>query len=154
MKKNDDLIKTLKSDINSFFNVTIENGTKTNDEVYARLIYYNLYKIIDPNVTLMGLGETVNKDHSTVIYALKRFDQSYLYDKRFKYLYDSFMLHHPKYLQEVYLKEVYTNITDSLSDVIKFVCTLDVDKRVMFINQMEELKKSFIINNLNNEGVL
>jgi hypothetical protein len=154
MEKND-LIKTLKSDINTFFNVIIENGTKTNDEVYARLIYYNLYKIINPNITLIALGQTVNKDHSTVIYGLKRFNESYIYDKRFKHLYDSFMLHNPKYLQEVYSKEVYMNITDSLSNIIKFVCTLDVDKKVMFINQLEEFKKSFIIkNNLKDEGIL
>jgi hypothetical protein len=153
MQEND-LIKTLKSDINTFFNVSIEKSTKTNDEVYARLIYYNLYKIINPNITLSALGETVNRDHSTVIYSLKRFNESYLYDKRFKYLYDSFMLYYPKYLQEVYLKEVYVNITDSLSDVINFVCTLDIDKRVMFITKLAELKESFITNNSEDERVL
>jgi len=153
MQEND-LIKTLKSDINTFFNVSIEKSTKTNDEVYARLVYYNLYKIINPNITLSALGETVNRDHSTVIYSLKRFNESYLYDKRFKYLYDSFMLYYPKYLQEVYLKEVYVNITDSLSDVINFVCTLDIDKRVMFITKLTKLKESFITNNSEDERVL
>lgn len=149
-----DIIKTLKSDINTFFNVIIENGTKTNDEVYARLIYYNLYKIINPNITLAALGQTVNKDHSTVIYALRKFNECYTYDKRFKHLYDSFMLHNPKYLEEVYLKEVHINITDSLSDVISFVCTLDIDKRVMFITKLAELKESFITNNSEDERVL
>ena len=153
--KQKNLSKNLKLDINTFFNVSIDKGTKTNDEVYARLIYYKLYKTINPGVTLMELGKTVNKDHTTVLYSLRKFDTSYIYDKRFKYLYDSFMMHYPEYLHEVYLKEVYTDITKSMSNVIDFICKLEVDQRVMFITQLEELKQKFITNNdVKDEGIL
>jgi len=148
-------LENLKSDINSFFNVSIDRGTKTNDEVYARLIYYKLYRIINPRITLTELGKTVNKDHTTVLYSLRKFDTAYLYDKKFKSFYDCFMLHHPEYLKEIYLKEVYVSITESLSSIIDFACSLEIDQRVMFINQLEDLKESFIINNnLDNERVL
>jgi hypothetical protein len=144
MQKSSKILKKLKNDINKFFKVSIEASSKTNDEVYARLIYYKLAKVIDPTITSTELGNTVNRDHATVLYSIKKFDVSYVYDKKFKYLYDSFMLNNPEYLQEVYLKEVYVDIQESLSKTIDFVCSLEVEDRKKFIDELETLKRLFI----------
>jgi len=143
MKKNS-ILKKLKNDINEFFRVSIENGTRTGIEVYARSIYYKLYRTIDPAITLEKIGKTVNKDHSTVVYGLKRFEQDYLYDKKFKFLYDSFILNYPEYLQEIYLKKLCIDVHESLTKTINFVCELEVQDRKKFIDELETLKRLFI----------
>ena len=153
MKKKD-LIEKLKKDINAFFKVSIEKGTKTNTEVYARIIYYKLYKIIDPTITSGRLGETVGKAHATVLYALKKVDTMYIYDKKFKYLHDSFMLRHPEYLKQHHFKKIYCKITESLSNITDFVADLDFEERALFMIELEKLKNQFIKNNIENEGVL
>ena len=144
MKKNIGVLRKLKSDIDDFFKMTIDAGTKTNDEVYARMIYYKLYRIIDSESTLTEIGNSVNKNHATVVHGLKHFNEFYVYDKKFKYMYDTFMINHPYYLQEVYLKEKDIDIIQSLSSTIEFICSLNDYDRKKFIDELENLKKLFI----------
>lgn len=153
MEKRASLIK-LKNDINTFFNVVIERPTRGLDEVYARMVYYKLYKNIDPAVTSTELANTVNRDHATILHSLKKFDTSYEYDKKFRYLYDSFMLRYPEYLREVYLREVQGQIKKDINDFVDFICELEVPERVSFLTQINEIKKTFIKNPQEHEGVL
>jgi hypothetical protein len=148
------LLEKLKKDINAFFKVSIEKGTKTNGEVYARLMYYKLYKIIDPTITSGKLGATVGKDHSTVLFAFKKMDTMYEYDKKFRHLHDSFIREHPEYLKQIYIKQVHADLVNCLMDITNYASDLDVADRLLMIKELKKLKNQFIKNNMQDEGVL
>ncbi len=141
MKKNS-IIEKLKTDLNSFFEVSIEKGTKTNEEVYARMIYYKLCKTIDCTITSTKLGDTVNRDHATVLYSLKKFEQFYTYDKKFRTMYDHFVLVHPNYVLETSLDKEY-NFNNTLQDMVKFINDLSNEQASIFIKKIEDLKTEF-----------
>jgi len=141
MKKNS-IIENLKTDLNTFFQISIEKGTKTNEEVYARMIFFKICKIIDCTITSTKLGKSVNKDHATVLYSLKKFEQFYTYDKKFKTMYDHFVLIYPNYLLETHLdKESELNTT--LKDLLTFINNLNNEKATLFIKKIEDLKNEF-----------
>jgi len=141
MKKNS-VIEKLKTDLNSFFEVSIEKGTKTNEEVYARMIYYKLCKTIDYTITSSKLGSTVNRDHATVLYSLKKFEQFYTYDKKFRTMYDHFVLVHPNYVLETSLEKE-CEVDDTLQDMLKFINNLSLEQASLFIKKIEDLKNEF-----------
>ena len=151
--KNISIIEKLKTDLNSFFEISIEKGTKTNEEVYARMIFFKICKTIDCTITSTKLGEVVNKDHATVLYSLKKFEQFYTYDKKFKTMYDHFVLAHSNYLLETCLeKESALNIT--LQELLTFINNLDNTEASIFIKKIEDIKNEFINNTIENERVL
>jgi hypothetical protein len=150
-----EILEKLKKDINTFFKVSIEKGTKTNSEVYARLMYYKMYKIIDPTITSSKLGATVGKDHSTVLFALKKIDVMYEYDKKFRHLHDSFIRDYPEYLEQIYMKKVHADLVKCLMDITNFASSLDIVNRITMIEELKKLKDQFIKNNnIENERVL
>lgn len=144
-----DKINLLKERINIFFKVDIEKKSRENNEVYARAVYYHICKILDPTMTTTSIANTVNRQHSTIVYTLNKFKIAYEYDKNFKQLYDSFMIEHPVYLKEY----LYRNKnTEYIVNFIDFVHTLDIIERIKFIEDVEKLKLTY--KQIEDEGVL
>lgn len=148
MTKNDK-IELLKKKINVFFKVDIETKSRESDAVYARSIYYYICKIINPTMTTLAIGKTVNRTHSTVVYTLNKFKIAYEYDKNFKHLYDNFLAEHPIYLEEYLL---INRNTKDIVNIVDFICSLNIIKRTEFMQDVEKLKLTY--NQAEYEGVL
>lgn len=139
MTKNDKT-ELLKKRINEFFKVDIETKSRESDAVYARSIYYYICKIINPTMTTLAIGNTVNRTHSTVVYSLNKFKIAYNYDKNFKHLYDNFVAEHPMYLKEYLLKN---RNTKDIVNIVDFICNLDIIERMKFMEDVEKLKLTY-----------
>jgi len=51
-------------------NINVDDTARTREQVEARSLYYTLVKEIAPKTTLKQLGNSVNKNHATVIHSL------------------------------------------------------------------------------------
>lgn len=65
--------KLIRNAVNNLFNKAIQDRTRRRDVVYPRAIYYRL-ALDFSGESLASIGRTVGKDHATVIYGLKLFD--------------------------------------------------------------------------------
>lgn len=142
-------INLLRERVNAFFKVDITTKSRENDEVYARAVYYHICKILDSTMTTTAIAKTVNRNHSTVIYTLKKFKIAYDYDKNFRQVYDDFIAEHPMYLKEYLLKN---RNTKDIVNIVDFICSLDIIERTKFIEGVEKLKLTY--NQPEYEGVL
>ena len=64
--------KGLKILINDELSVNIERNTRERPVVEARAMYFTILKH-NTNLTLKTIGETVGRDHATVLYAIRNF---------------------------------------------------------------------------------
>jgi len=64
--------KELKVLINDELSVNIETNTRQRPIVEARAMYFTILKH-NTNLTLKTIGETVGRDHATVLYAIRNF---------------------------------------------------------------------------------
>ena len=55
-------------------NINVNDTARTREQVEARSLYYTLVKEIAPKTTLKQLGDSVKKNHATVIYSLNSWD--------------------------------------------------------------------------------
>jgi hypothetical protein len=144
-----DKINLLRERVNAFFKVDITTKSRENDEVYARAVYYHICKILDSTMTTTAIAKTVNRNHSTIVYALNKFKIAYEYDKNFKQVYDDFIAEHPMYLKEYLLKN---RNTKDIVNIVDFICNLDIIERMKFMEGVEKLKLTY--NQPEYEGVL
>lgn len=64
--------KELKVLINDELSVNIEKNTRERPIVEARAMYFTILKH-NTNLTLKTIGETVSRDHATVLYSIRNF---------------------------------------------------------------------------------
>ena len=74
--------------INAELKIDITKKKKTNQYVFARIIYYKLAKELT-NLPLEEIGRQVNKDHCSVLHNLKNFDEV-VKRKELKKIYETF----------------------------------------------------------------
>ena len=79
--KADKLIKLISDTLE----VDLMKETRVREYVYARFIYAKIMR--DKKFSLTYIGNTINKDHATIIHALKQFELLKNYDD-FKKMYD------------------------------------------------------------------
>jgi len=72
---NSELIKSM---IEQKCLVHLNKNTRKRNVVYARAIYFKLLKEFT-KMTLESIGETVNRDHSSVLYGINKFEQLQFY---------------------------------------------------------------------------
>ena len=72
---NSELIKSM---IEQKCLVHLNKDTRKRNVVYARAIYFKLLKEFT-KMTLESIGETVNRDHSSVLYGINKFEQLQFY---------------------------------------------------------------------------
>ena len=61
-------------------NINVDDTTRTREQVEARSLYYTLIKEIAPKTTLKQIGNSVKKNHATVIYGLNQWDMLVRYN--------------------------------------------------------------------------
>lgn len=64
----------VKKAIKEIIGIDINENKRNREIVEARAIYYKILREIDKNRTLKSIGETVGKDHATVLHSLKHYD--------------------------------------------------------------------------------
>src|SRR5210317_18832 len=78
---------TLRNIVNREFRVSINTKSRKREVVDARSVYFSIcYHNL--NMTLTSIGKTLGKDHATVLWAVKKADQMYEYDKIYRQKYD------------------------------------------------------------------
>ena len=73
----------IKKRINDFFGIDIDEPTRIQKYVEARMIYYWLCFYFT-NMNLSRIAKTVNKNHATVLHGIKNFPIFMETDKEFK----------------------------------------------------------------------
>jgi hypothetical protein len=75
--------KIIRKRINDFFGIDIDEPTRIEKYVEARMIYYWLCYYFT-NMNLSRIAKTVNKNHATVLHGIKNFPNFMDTDKQFK----------------------------------------------------------------------
>lgn len=111
-------LETIKDYIETNANVVLKSKTRSRDMAYARAVYYKLAKkhTVQP---LSKIGKLVNRDHATVLYGLKLFDEAITYSEPLKVIYDSFS----KNVED-------KNLEDSEVDLLNIKKLADQNKRL------------------------
>lgn len=79
----------IKNTIELYSGVDISEVTRKQNVLYLRIIYYRIAKDMTFQ-SLSVIGKTVNKDHATVLHALKNFD-TVMMNKYYKRLYEDIL---------------------------------------------------------------
>lgn len=66
--------KELKKICDKVFNLDIANPSRKLEYVKARVVYFYICRRYYPSLTLSTIGQSVNKDHATVINLLNKYD--------------------------------------------------------------------------------
>jgi hypothetical protein len=61
--------------------VDIADKTRTRTKVEYRSLYFNIIKMLEPKLSFREIGESVNKDHATVIYGINQYEIFIKYNK-------------------------------------------------------------------------
>lgn len=83
-----DQITRYKKIVNKELGVDIDNTTRKRKYCEARGLYYTLLKN-STNLSLHSIGDSVNKDHSTVVYSLSQFPLWLKQNKMLEYAYNN-----------------------------------------------------------------
>jgi hypothetical protein len=75
------MIEKFKKIIELETGVNVEIVSRKRNFVEARAMYYKLLRDIS-NMTLQAIGDTVNKDHATIIHSLNSVDDWMKYDRK------------------------------------------------------------------------
>jgi len=75
------MIEKFKKIIELETGVNVEIVSRKRNFVEARAMYYKLLRDVS-NMTLQAIGDTVNKDHSTIIHSLNSVDDWMKYDRK------------------------------------------------------------------------
>lgn len=75
------MIEKFKKIIELETGVNVEIVSRKRNFVEARAMYYKLLRDVS-NMTLQAIGDTVNKDHATILHSLKSVDDWMRYDRK------------------------------------------------------------------------
>lgn len=89
----------IKQIVSNSLGLDIMKETRVREYVYARYIYAKIMR--DKGFSLAYIGDTINKDHATIIHALKQFELLKNYDD-FKKMYDKVRLSLNKQERPIY----------------------------------------------------
>lgn len=83
-----DQITRYKNIVNKELGIDVNNPTRKRKYCEARGLYYTLLKN-STNLSLHSIGESVNKDHSTVVYSLTQFPLWLKHNNMLRYAYNN-----------------------------------------------------------------
>ena len=73
----------IKSIVDDYFEIKIDNKTRKREYVEARFIYFKLLREFT-NMSLNAIGSFVKRDHATVLYGVNQLETWMQYDNRIK----------------------------------------------------------------------
>ena len=149
-------LQTIIDYIEANLGISLNNQVRTRDMSYARSIYYTLARryTMEP---LDNIGKLVNRDHSTVIYGLRLFDEAIKYSLPLKAVYNAFCRNiKEKTIEEeldIYdIKKLYTQNKDLKEKVFQQNLQIDIlskqktqpkegtERFIDLVNSVEESK--------------
>lgn len=74
-------MKLLIKAVSNLTGVDITTNSRGRKFIYARALYFKAYRQCYTSASLEKIGKSVNKDHATVLHALKEFENYVRYDK-------------------------------------------------------------------------
>ena len=79
-----DITERLKSIIYQQTDIDVNINSRKAEVIETRALYFKLLKQYNPQLTLEQMGETVNKNHATVIHSLKKYNMYEKYNSDLK----------------------------------------------------------------------
>lgn len=89
-------INSLKDGVSEFFNVDLSSKKRDTKHYRARSIFYKLCFKLVYKPTYQAIGDSVNRNHATVIHSVKNFERDLKFDSHMSDMYDS--------LKDIYLE--------------------------------------------------
>jgi hypothetical protein len=128
MKLNKKKVITLKSVINEIFLIDVDEDSRRRDVVDARRIYSKILR--DEGCSFNSIGDSIGRDHATIMHYTKSIDSILTYDKN---------------LRERYIacKEIYIEKRKSIFEEMK----KDVDAYVTIVRLNNELHEAISLKN-------
>jgi len=116
------------------FGVDIKKKSRKREYVYARACYYKLLR--DKTAcSLTSIGETLNKNHATVLHALREWEYMIKFDSRLEKLY--------LILEAQYMAEM-ERITNELNDESVDALKIKVMKLELELKKLRLVEKQFL----------
>lgn len=129
-------VELIKNLVESEFNLQLKRKTRRREYIEARAMYYMLLRE-KGRMTVSSISKTLDKNHATILHALKNLHNWMTYDTNIKSIYDSLeekvnkiMLLHPEEFEHASTEE-------------KFYLSAYVDLENKMIEQEELHKKIF-----------
>ena len=80
-------VNRLIQECNRVCNGNITSKSRVRKIVYARAIFYTIVKSLHPKLSLTAIGNIVNRDHATVLFALRQAKETYITDVMYQSMY-------------------------------------------------------------------
>lgn len=86
-------LNAIRFAVQNYFDLDITSKHRTQDYVYARFVYCKLARELT-SLSLQKIGKSINRNHATVIHAVKEIECVFQYDQRvlksYQYILDRF----------------------------------------------------------------
>lgn len=76
-------LKEIQEKVESYFGLKLNTKCRRREYIYARMIYYKLVRNFHPDMSYQQIANTMNKNHATVLHAIKEFPNVCRFDKEF-----------------------------------------------------------------------
>jgi len=76
-------LKEIQEKVELYFGLKLNTKCRRTEYIYARMIYYKLVRNFHPDMSYQQIANTMNKNHATVLHALKEFPNVCRFDKQF-----------------------------------------------------------------------
>jgi len=136
-------LETLISEINTHFNTNIKSNCRKLNTINARSIYYNIASRVTPYITLMEIGDAVNKSHPTVIWHNSQYKSLYNHNKTFKKASDDFLIAHPQYIGNINKNFDELTLEGALLNINVLAKKLSIEHQEAFVTEILNTIKNF-----------
>lgn len=134
-----ELIKAIKE----VTGVDLKTKTRKYRFIEARMLYYKILR--DNGFTLSEIGNTLNKNHATVLHSLNTFDTIISIDKDLKDKYKMVKrLIEPEKINKVVLEEEVKTLREELRRYTQFQCLNKLMLLLEYDNEFETRVENFI----------
>jgi len=143
-------IESIKEVVETFFDIDLGSKKRDNMHFRTRSIFYKLCFNYTHKPTYQAVGDSVNRDHSTVIYSVRTFDDNIKYDKELRDMYDCLKQTFKEFEGEkVSLSELIKNNFKLKKSVS--LLKLELDQEKLKNSLISEYKEVSLINSLMND---
>lgn len=90
-------INSIKDSVSKLFNVDLSSSKRDTKHFRARSVFYKMCYNLCYKPTLQAIGDSVNKNHATVIHSIKTFENNLKFDPIMRDMYDTIKKLHKYY---------------------------------------------------------
>lgn len=90
-------INSIKDSVSKLFNVDLSSSKRDTKHFRARSVFYKMCYNLCYKPTLQAIGDSVNRNHATVIHSIKTFETNLKFDPIMRDMYDTIKKLHKYY---------------------------------------------------------